>query len=226
VNVIRWSSVWLVDHVIAAGWQFRRFSEPEVPSTFRAGEGAPVLLLPGVYEPWQFLRTIGERLAELGHPVHVLPELGYNRRPIAETAEQAAAYLLFHDLHHVIIIGHSKGGIVGKQLMVSALIADRIDSMVAINSPFSGSRFARYAPGATLRAFSPTDATLQTLSANLEANSRITSIYSSLDPVIPEGSHLEGAQNFELPLSGHFMPLWRDSLLELVVRVVESGRRG
>jgi hypothetical protein len=226
VNVFRWTGVWIVDHVVASRWQFRHLSHHDIPSAFSEGTAAPVLLLPGVYEPWEFLLDIGERLNELGHPVHVLPELGYNRLPITDTARLVGHYLVDRELRGVVIVGHSKGGLVGKQLMVTAEIGDRIDRMLAINSPFSGSRFARFAPGATLRAFSPVDRTLTALASNLEANSRIVSIFSSLDPVIPEGSRLEGAVNIELPLTGHFLPLWEDELLEVVVRTVEDERPG
>jgi hypothetical protein len=121
-----------------------------------------------------------------------------------------------------VVIGHSKGGLIGKQLMVTDTVADRIDRMVAINSPFSGSRFARMAPGATLRAFSPKDSTLRMLAENLEANTRITSIYSTLDPIIPEGSRLDDATNIELPVTGHFRPLGQRVLLEAVDRAVDG----
>ena len=42
-----------------------------------AGDAAPVVLLPGGFETWHYLRPIGERLAIYGHPVHVLPQLGF-----------------------------------------------------------------------------------------------------------------------------------------------------
>lgn len=221
MNVARWSWVWTLDHVYAARVQARYLADSSVPQSYSEGDAAPVLLLPGVYENWQFLKPVGELLNSLGHPVHVVRELGYNRQPIADSAELATRILLERDLRHVVIVGHSKGGIIGKQLMVTDGVAGRIDRMVAINSPFSGSRLARYAPGAPLRAFLPTDATIATLAENLEANSRITSIFSCFDPVIPEGSRLEAAENIELPLSGHFRPLGSRELLDAVRRAVE-----
>jgi pimeloyl-ACP methyl ester carboxylesterase len=224
MNLARWSGVWTLDHVYAAGVQLRYLADATVPERYGAGEAAPVLLLPGVYENWQFLKPVGDMLNRIGHPVHVVRELGYNRKSIADSAELAARILIEHDLRHTVVVGHSKGGIIGKQLMVTDAVAERIDSMVAINSPFSGSRLARYAPGAPLRAFLPTNETIATLAENLEANSRITSIFSSFDPVIPEGSRLEGAENIELPLSGHFRPLGNPELLAEVREAVEGGR--
>jgi alpha-beta hydrolase superfamily lysophospholipase len=222
--VVRWIAAWVIDHVVAAGWQWNSLRDPEIPGRYAEGDREPVLLLAGVYETWQFLRPIADRLNRHGHPVYLLPEIGYNRAPIVPTAALVERFIIARDLRGIVVIGHSKGGLIGKQLMLTDAVADRIDRMVAINSPFSGSRFARMAPGATLRAFSPKDTTLRMLADNLEANARITSIYSTLDPIIPEGSRLDGATNIELPVSGHFRPLGQRVLLEAVDCAVDGQR--
>jgi len=224
VNAARWALVWGLDHVVAARWHLRTLVDNAVPAHYSAGDRQPVLLLQGLYETWQFLRPIGDRLNALGHPVHPVPELGHNRRPIVPTAELVARILVARDLRRVIIVGHSKGGLVGKQLMLMDAVADRIDRMVAINSPFSGSGLARFAPFSPLRAFAPTDPVLGGLARNLEANSRIVSIFSRFDPDIPEGSRLDGAVNIELPIAGHFRPLDRAVLLAAVERAVEGAQ--
>jgi triacylglycerol lipase len=53
-------------------------------SGYHDGSLAPVLLLPGVYEPWTFLRPLAERIHAAGHPVHVVRALGRNVRGIPE----------------------------------------------------------------------------------------------------------------------------------------------
>lgn len=188
------------------------------------GDLAPILLLPGVYETWQFLRPVADRLNALGHPIHTLRALGYNRLTVAESAELAQRYLDEKDLRHVIIVGHSKGGLVGKHMMVADDVSGRIDSLVAINSPFEGSTLANWAPVRTLRAFSPKDKTVLTLAANRAANARITSIYSRLDPLIPIGSELDGATNVCLPMVGHFRPLGSPALFAAVEGAVAARR--
>jgi pimeloyl-ACP methyl ester carboxylesterase len=190
------------------------------PEALSEGTARPVLLIPGVYEPWRYLLTIGRRLHAAGHPVHALPELGYNVAPIADTAALAQRYLDEHDLRDVAIVGHSKGGIVGKHMMAFDDRDHRIDRMVAIASPFSGSARAKYVPVRTIRPFLPGDALLGSLAANLELNSRITSIYTEADHVIPNGSELEGAANLEVPLIGHFRLLSDPRVLDMVERAV------
>ena len=188
------------------------------------GELAPVLLIPGVYETWQFLRPVADRLNSLGHPIHTLRELGYNRLSIVASAELAQRYLDQRDLRRVAIVAHSKGGLIAKHMMVTDDRAGRIDRLVAINSPFGGSVLANWAPLRSLRAFSPRDETVMTLAANRAANARITSIYSRLDPLIPGGSELEGATNVCLSMVGHFRPLASPALFSEVEGALASRR--
>jgi hypothetical protein len=205
--------------VVDYAWAYRlRFSSlrRHDPRLLLAGERRPVILLPGVYETWHFLETVGEHLNRLGHPVHVVPAFGRNLRPIPEMAELAGAYLREQGLTDVAIVAHSKGGLIGKTLMLHPAHGPRIASMAAINTPFAGSDYAHLIPIRTLREFVPTHETIVTLASNAEANRRITSIFSSWDPIIPNGSVLAGAINIELPVTGHFRILDRADLLAAV----------
>ena len=215
---LAWQTV--LDYAYVGGSRLGHLAHSIAPDALLTGTGTPVLLIPGVYEPWRYLLTIGTRLNALGHPVHVLPGLGYNVGPIAETAATAQRYLVEHDLWHVTIVGHSKGGIVGKHMMTTDDLDHRIERMVAITSPFSGSSRAKCIPVRTIRPFLPGDALLSTLAANLEINSRITSIYSESDQVIPNGSALEGATNIELPVVGHFRLLSDPRVVDAVVEAI------
>ncbi|MES2172064.1 MAG: alpha/beta hydrolase [Actinomycetota bacterium] len=193
---------------------------PDPVERYPGGDKAPVLLLPGVYETWQFLRPVADYLYGLGHPIHTLPQLGCNRKRIAESAALAEVYLESHDLRGVILVAHSKGGIIGKRMMVTDDATGRIAQLIAVCSPFAGSSLARFAPNPALRAFHPRNALLLELAQERAVNARITSIYSRLDPLIPGGSRLEGATNIELPMVGHFLPLASMRLFCEIGRVV------
>lgn len=212
----------IVDRLYQMREQTRHMVGRTPSRRYQLGDLAPVLLLPGVYETWQFLRPVADRLNALGHPIHTLRELGYNRLTVTASAELAQRYLDQNNLTGVIIVAHSKGGLIGKHMMVTDDRAGRIDCLVAINSPFGGSTLANWAPVRTLRAFSPGDETVMTLAANLEANARITSIYSRLDPLIPGGSQLNGATNVCLSMVGHFRPLASSALFAAIERAIDS----
>lgn len=212
----------VVDRAYAIVQQVRRFTTRPQFDHFAEGTLAPVLLLPGVYETWQFLRPVAERLNALGHPVHLLTELGINSKTITVSALLGEDYLSRHELNNVILVAHSKGGLIGKQMMMGDEGRTRISQLIAVCSPFGGSSLARFAINPALRAFSPRNHTLTALAANLEANSRITSIYARLDPLIPGGSYLAGATNIEVDIVGHFLPLASRRVLQKIEAAINK----
>ncbi|RFA13564.1 alpha/beta hydrolase [Subtercola boreus] len=200
----RW---WALDYLYALTWQARAAVSRADPRQYLSGSARPVLVIPGIFETWQFLRPTIEALHSAGHPVHVVTALQNNRVPLDAAARIAADYLLARDLRGVVIVAHSKGGLVGKRLMLLPSTAARIDGMVAVAAPFGGSRYARFLPLRSLRAFRATDAGLSALGRDLSANARIVSVFGVFDPHIPEGSALAGAENVRLDTGGHFRVL-------------------
>lgn len=193
-----------------------------VPASYAAGAGRPVVIVPGVFERWNFLRPVANRLAEAGHPVHVIPELGVNAGPIPEAARRVNAFLATRDLHGVALVAHSKGGLIGKAAMLED--ADgRIDRLVAIATPFQGSRMARLTIVPPLRAFRPTHPDIRRLVAEREVNTRITSIFPAFDPHIPEGSAIDGGTNVRLDVVGHFRVLEDPAAIDAVLAAVDRG---
>lgn len=188
----------------------------EVPRHYGHGRLSPVVLIPGVLEEWTLMRPVGDRLSAAGHPVHVLPELRNNTITVVEASELVASYLISQDLRDVVIVAHSKGGLIGKQLMLGDA-GERIRHLVAIASPFAGSKLAVLVPAKAIRAMAPDDATILDLAGHPEVNHRITSIYPTFDPHIPGGSHLEGATNLEFDTVGHFRILKDPAVLDAVV---------
>ena len=210
---------WLLDYLYAGYWQARAVLRPVAEKDLLEGtdpDAAPILLIPGIWETWQFLLPVARRLHRAGHPVHAISGIGYNRGTVEEMSALVSAYLAEADLHGAIIVAHSKGGLIGKHVMSASPQASRITKMVAISTPFSGSVYARFAPIRSLRAFSPANAGLLQLSANLAVNARIVSIYSRFDPHIPGGSHLQAATNIKLDTVGHFRLLNDPRLLRAV----------
>lgn len=197
----RW---WVEDYAYAGYWQLRSAVSHAKPGDYRHGSGRPVLVIPGIYENWQFMRPLIDALHTSGHPVHVVTLLRYNRRPVQEAARMVADYIAGHNLRDAAIVAHSKGGLIGKYAMLKLDTDLRIARMIAICSPFSGSRYARFAPARSLRAFAPNDVTTRLLARERRLNGRITSVFGRFDPLIPEGSVLPGARNIQLDVGGHF----------------------
>lgn len=221
-QLVRNGWAWLLDYGYVVRRQARGLLERSDPACYLdpAATAPPVLLLPGIYERWQFLRPVADLLRELGHPVHVLTRLRWNTAPVDTSAEQVAAYLEELDLRDVLVVAHSKGGLIGKYTMLHEDPDGRVARMIAIATPFAGSLYARFLPHPHLRLFSPRDRTLRALGDQLEVNARITSIWGAFDPHIPGGSRLQGAVNVPLRTSGHFRIIGQAELLGAVERAV------
>lgn len=216
MQLLRRGLAWALDYAYVAFWQARGFLFRGDATRQLSGEKAPVILLPGIYEPWQFMHPVASHLHRAGHPVHAITALGYNRGTVPDMADLVAQYLRERDLHDVVLLAHSKGGLIGKYVMTLPDSAPRVRQLIAVNSPFSGSVYAMFALLPSLRAFSPRNRTLNALRANLAVNSRITSIYGTFDPHIPGGSELVGATNVQLDVMGHFKILGDDRLLDAI----------
>lgn len=191
------------------------------PPGYRDGDKMPVVVLPGVYETWHYLRPVADALSAAGHPVHVMSVLGINHRPIPASAHLVWQRILELDLRGFAIVAHSKGGIIGKHLLAHEDVDRRIDRVIAIASPFNGTRMARLMVVPAVREFRPDDPTISALLADQTVNSRIVSIEPTWDPHIPDGSTLEGARNLRVPVIGHFRILLHPELPQLVVDEVE-----
>ncbi|WP_260855887.1 triacylglycerol lipase [Curtobacterium sp. 9128] len=206
-----------LDWVYAVRWQVQSLG-PTTADDYRDGDACPVVVVPGVYETWHFMRPLMDALHDRGHPVHVLTVLRHNLRPVPDSAADVMAYLDEHDLRGVVVVAHSKGGLIGKYAMAELDPDGRIDRMVAVSTPFAGSVYANLAPVRHLRVFRAADPVLARLAVERDANARITSVYGVFDTLIPGGSHLAGARNVRVPVGGHFRILaarqTRDAVLD------------
>lgn len=208
---------WLQDYLYAAGWQVRGMLSRVQPGSFHQGHRRPVLIIPGVYENWQFMMPLIQSIHDAGHPVHVVTVLQRNQLDVPAAARMVAQHLEEAGLRDAAIVAHSKGGLIGKYAMLMLDPEQRIDRMVTVCTPFSGSRYARYMLLPSLRIFSPRHPLTLELAREEAINSRITSIYGPFDPHIPEGSVLPGATNIELPTAGHFRILGDPETARIIV---------
>ncbi|MFF1528470.1 esterase/lipase family protein [Cellulomonas sp. NPDC058312] len=224
---VRHALWWAADYAYAAGRQVagllsrtspESYTTPPVRGSAAPGSPvrAPVLLLPGVYESWRFLEPLARALHRRGHAVHVVAPFGLNRGSVPEMAELAATYLRDADLRGAVVVAHSKGGLIGKSLLGRADVRDRLLGLVAVNTPFAGSPYARYLPLRAVRAFLPDDEVLTALAAQRADHGRIVSVATCYDPHIPGGSELPGARFVRLATPGHFRSLTDPALVPLL----------
>lgn len=188
----------------------------------RARRAPAVVLIPGIYEPAAFLDPLRAWLEERGHEVAIVEELGWNLRSIPESAALVADRLRELGLTDVLIVAHSKGGLIGKELLVTE--PSLVRGMIAVSTPFGGHPFSRVAPTTALRGFSTTDPVMMALAAERAVNASIVSISAAFDPIVPSGTRLEGAaRNVRLPVVGHFRILGDPAFLALLGELLDTA---
>ena len=182
----------------------------------------PLILIPGVLEKWHFLHTIAEPLSKQGHPIYVLEHLGYNTRDIHKAAKLVRELIEERDLRDVVIIAHSKGGLIGKYVLAHENHDGRVRKVIAIAAPFHGSRIVHLAPVRFLRELGPSSEVVRRLHEAAHVNQHIISIYGAFDNhVWPEEScRLDGARNIQVVAHGHHAILSSAEVLEIVHKEV------
>ena len=211
VAVLGW---WAQDYAYAVVAQCRAWVAKAVPTSFGSGDQLPIVIIPGFIETWKFLLPLIDKLHARGHPVHVIEGLGWNLDSIPDAARLVTGYLEQHDLEGVLLVTHSKGGLIGLSVMSVGAGARRVSAMVSIAGPFGGSRDAQFRIAPRWGAFSPRNVSLRTLAQHETATSRVVSLFGWRDLHILGGSHLAGAKNLRLDSGGHFRVLAHPRVLE------------
>lgn len=231
-TALRRSLWWVADYAYAVRRIAASLVQPAPPwaTSTSSGTEVPVLLIPGIYESWRFLEPLAERFLAAGHPVHVVPGLGLNYRSVRRAADAVVARLHALTAAEVVLVAHSKGGLIGKQVLLDQIAGatnelqpqPRVLGLVAVNTPFGGSVYASYVPVRAVRALSPR--AVRALADQRAANAQITSLYAAWDPHIPGGSMLIGARNVQVRAAGHFRILGVPDTQEAIMAAVRDYR--
>lgn len=218
---------WVRDYAYALRWQVAALVRRPDPHAYRrpGPDRLVVVLLPGIYETWSFMRPVADVLREHGYDVRAVVDMGYNGGTIEDMANLVDGYIRREGIGRCVLVAHSKGGLIGKLLLARHNRAGVIQGLVALNTPFGGSPLARLLPLPAIRVFLPHSPELAELAASRHVDQDIVSIYGRFDPHIPGGSHLEGAHNVQLGTRGHFLPLGDARVHEAILDGVRSLRR-
>lgn len=200
---------WLlgIGDLLRSGLPRRATDRPRATAQCNA---TPVLLLPGILENAHYLAPLAAWLRAQGHPVTTVASLGWNVSSLTTSVERTFAELGRSGVSSCVVVAHSKGGLIGKALLLDPRSDGLLLGMVAVATPFSGSvLWERAQASAAVRRsplglFHPASAELAGLNDDPSANPRIVSLQPRFDQVVSTGSALEGAVNETLPVGGHF----------------------
>ena len=184
----------------------------------------PVILIPGNSNKWGFLKKLADHISSLGHPVYIVNKLGSNLLNISTSAKIVRKIIDENKLEKVIMIGHSKGGVVGKYILAHENKDDKITRLIAIAAPFSGTNIVNHLPYESLRELSPKSKIIQELDSNEKVNSKIVSLMPEFDNHVwsEKGSFLEGALNIKVPIKGHHKIVFDKDVISKITELIEN----
>ncbi|MDB4939824.1 MAG: hypothetical protein JWO40_249 [Candidatus Doudnabacteria bacterium] len=188
----------------------------------------PVIILPGIFGRWAFLKPMADHISLLGHPVYIVPKLGNNIGDIPSSAKKVKEVIDENNIKNVIIVAHSKGGLISKYLMLHEDPEKRVKGLIAVATPFHGSSIGKLIPSYSIQELSSDSDIILYLVSHTEADSKIVSIIPQYDNHVwhEKGSHLDGAMaNIEVETSGHHKVLDDKKVWDLVVEWIEKISR-
>lgn len=219
-------SYWLHDYVYMtrgalSGVLYRK--PPEHYSGYVVDGKVPVIVIPGVLGRWGYIKHLADKISLLGHPVYVVPQLGYNLFSIPQSAQYVSDVLEQENLKNVVIVAHSKGGLIGKYVLMHHNSTHRVVKMVSIATPYSGSAMASLVPIDPIKELHNDSVIIKDMQMNTEVNTLIISIAPAYDNHVwaEKGSYLEGAENHTVDVHGHHKVMYDRGATMMIVEELE-----
>ena len=218
---------WIKDYIHAAHAHVHAIIIKEPPKHYLGhivpGK-KPIILIPGYLEKWNFLRKIANPLSLAGHPVYVIKNLGYNARDIQFSAELVRELIDQNSLKNIILISHSKGGLIGKYLLSFKNEDGTIEKLITVATPWAGSNIIKLIPLKTSKELHPRSEMIEKLKQQNQINHKIISIYGVYDNHVwpTKSCHLNGAKNIKVNTHGHHTILFDNNVIKIVEKEVET----
>lgn len=219
---------WLVDyaHMIKGASMMYYHRNPPKHYLGQIVEGkVPVLLVPGIFGKWGFMKKIGDKISLAGHPVYVITNTGHNLRDIPSSSEYVTELIKEQKLDSLIIVGYSKGGLIGAYTLAKSEARNKIKALITIATPFSGSDMAKMLPGRIFRDLDPRNLLLKELYQNKEIKNKIVSIIPFYDTHVwsEKKSYLDGArENIEVQVAGHSKVVFDNGVNKIVLEWIQK----
>jgi hypothetical protein len=209
----------------------------------------PVILIPGILGKWGFMKHLGDMISLAGHPVYIVPKLGYNIYSIPNSAKilRATLWHIFPSLGHliprlhsgaerideilekekienVVFVAHSKGGLIGKYFLAHFNKEKKVLGMVSVATPYAGSAMAKLVPLDPIRELHVDSKIIHDLEQHKEVNHKIVSIIPEYDNHVwaEKGSFLDGAENINVSVHGHHKVLFSKEVCDVVLKSIEK----
>ncbi|MBP7875514.1 hypothetical protein KA012_00780 [Candidatus Woesebacteria bacterium] len=194
----------LAEYILIIKYKRKSVLFRKPPTAWSQGSRGNVVIVPGFGETWTGLATIATSLNTRGYKIFIVHALGRNFIPLESGVRMVKDLIEQENLKNVVLLSHSKGGIIGKLLLDDNDFSKRIQQSISIAVPYKGSIFG-YLRILSLAELIPGSKEIQRLNSITNNNERILNLYSKVDNhVIPNRNLiLEGATNICIDIVGH-----------------------
>lgn len=216
---------WVHDYFhLMKGYSFMFHKPPKHYLDYILEKKSPVILIPGVYTKWQFLKAIADPISLKGYPVYAVEHLGYNTKAIDYSARLIRELIDEKNLHNVIIIAHSKGGLIAKYLLLYDNEDKRVVKVIAIATSFRGSNLVKFISNKALEELHPESGIIKKLHSLSDVNHKIISIFGEYDNHVwpTESCRLDGAKNIQVNTHGHHKILFNKDVRNIILDEIEK----
>ena len=214
----------ITEYLLIAEYKIRGFLSKELPSTWKSGEVSDVLIIQGLNEYVINFREFGDIANKLGFRVHGIDL--HTRATVANIAQQYINFIKENDLRDIVIVCHSKGGIISKFLLDNyPEINKRVSKVISIAVPFGGSGLG-WIPIWNIPELGTNSKFIKKLLQKTENNVKFLNLYSELDNhvILSDSLRLSGADNRLINIIGHTRILRSEETKKIYTQALEQIR--
>lgn len=171
------------------------------PVSWSKGKKGDIVLIQGLLSNPLDLEKLGNHLNSIGYRIHILQKLRNNTMKTKKAMGILENYISTNRLENIILVGHSKGGIIIKYFLNNSQHANKVKIAFCISTPFKGSFLAYF----IFREFSPTSQLIRNINLKKSVNKRVINLYSKFDELIIPNKNLllDNAKNIRVDVIGH-----------------------
>ncbi len=194
----------------------------KLPKSWEDGEKGTVIIIPGLHETNFFLYNIGCFLNQHGYKIITIPKF-HSTEPIVQIYSKLDSLIESLSANNLILLSHSKGGIVAKYFLDNSKHSHKIKYSVSLATPYQGTMFAKL-PFHNIYELDPTSTVIKELNANTDHVSKVINIYPKFDNhVIPNKNLiLHGAKNIQVDINGHTRILVCQSAYAEIIKALSA----
>lgn len=201
MNVFVLLTEFILEYLLIAQLTIEQHHFVKPPEEWGKGTKGDVIIVPGFNETWIFQKTLANFLNKNGYRIHTIPTIDHNTHTITHCVREIESYIRIKKLNKVILLAHSKGGLIVENVINTSPIHKNIEKAFTLSVPYKGTIWG-YAGFQNLNELSFHSKKLAKKSSR---NKKIINMYSIIDQhVIPNRNLLlDGATNIQVKTYWH-----------------------